>query len=532
MKLAEIMEQPEVHHEPLDMTPWKLPGAEIALNDVQRRALSAVVSAQGGFFPIGVGHGKTFIALLAGTVLGRDSVVFAPPHTVSQMAGELERLRKSFRIDRAVEVVPYSQISMADGRERIAKRLSHLDPQNICVVLDEAHAIKNTKSARARRVVDLCRLLKCPVVALSGTMTNRYLSDFAHIAKMSVSPCFLPRDRDEMHALHTVLDNPEEYDRAYHPSFKGEEGFRALMGASSAQVKSTMRERMQSWRGVQATSSTSVGASLRLTAPPLHVSDAIWQALSDAETYVYPNGQEAVEPVEVWRLCRTLSSGWWYELIWSPELPPDFFVARKRFWGTVRAMVDAGTFESPSLCVRAMQMKAATDSDHYLGRLWLEWEPWADHPKPERRAHVIDTSIIEQVGAHVKKGDPCIVWYHYVTTADLLEKHCGIKVWRAGEEPVRQPHLCAMSIPSHGEGLNLQQWGKSLVLEPPTTGKAWEQMLGRLHRVGTPHDEIWFEVAQATKSQKNAYFSALRDARYVEAVMGQQQKLCLTRLVD
>jgi hypothetical protein len=520
------------------MSPWQHPSAEITLNEVQLCALAAVVSAQGGFFPIGVGHGKTFIALLVGMVLDRQAVVFVPAHTVTQITEELERLRQSFVMRHPVVIIPYSQISMPDGRSRVAQRLSHLDPQNICVVLDEAHAIKNPKSARTRRILDLCSMLRCPVVALSGTMTNRYAADFEHIAQLALPRSFLPTDPAESHTLHTALAEPTTYDRYFESTDADtawteselDEGFADTMGHTSAQVRESIQARMKTWAGVHATSSTSVGASLRLTKISYSLSDDLKRAIADAYAGYTPHGVALVEPVEKWLLLRTLSSGWWYELIWSSELPPEFFVARKRFFGLVRALVDDGQFETAGGCITSMRRRAEQGSDDTLSRAWQAWEPWSDHPKPDRIAHVIDTAPVRQIASLAMQGDPCIVWYHYAQTADLLES-CGLKVWRAGQEPLRTPHFCAMSIPSHGEGLNLQQWRKSVVLEPPTTGKSWEQMLGRLHRRGTPHDEIWFSVAHATISQKNAYYSAMRDARYVEAVMGQQQKLCLTRLI-
>jgi len=528
MKMTEILNVKTFEHAPIDMSPWTLPGAEITLNEAQGCALSAVVSAQGGFFPVGVGHGKTFIALLAGVVLNRHSVVFCPPHTLSQMHEELERLRHSFRFDKTVEIIPYSQISMPNGRDRVIARLQHLDPKDLCVVLDEAHAIKNPKSARARRILSLCSLLQCPVIALSGTMTNRSLDEFEHIVKMTLASSFIPTTPQCRHPLNLALKEPRHYSML-NPGVYGT--FLDGMGRTADEVKSRFRDVMRGWNGVHITSATSVGASIRLSELHYDVPPALQAALNEAKDFVNPLGEEIFEPSERWLLQRTLSSGWWYELIWDESLPPEFFVARRRFWGIVRSLVDNGTYESPSNCIRAMQEAHKYGAKGWLAHAWAQWLPWKDHPPPDRKSHIIDRSVIASVVQRARTGEPPIIWYHYAKTADLLEEHGGIKVWRAGESPVKTPHLCAMSIPSHGEGLNLQQWRRAIVLEPPSTGKAWEQLLGRLHRVGTPHDEVWFEVAQATESQVGAYHSALGDARFVESVMGQRQKLLLSRLV-
>jgi hypothetical protein len=66
---------------------------------------------------------------------------------------------------------------------------------------------------------------------------------------------------------------------------------------------------------------------------------------------------------------------------------------------------------------------------------------------------------------------------------------------------------------------------ENLVLEPPSNGQAWEQLLGRTHRVKQPRDQVDFWVYSHTESLRGALRTALDDARYIEQTTGARQKL-------
>ena len=110
-----------------------------------------------------------------------------------------------------------------------------------------------------------------------------------------------------------------------------------------------------------------------------------------------------------------------------------------------------------------------------------------------------------------KKGTPPIVWF----SSDALEAKLGERlprVYGAGDEPPDidsgvAAHLCAAKL-CHATGRNLQQWSTAIVLEPPSSGKAWEQLLGRHHRERQTADEVVFYVYQHTEAYRNALESA------------------------
>ena len=83
-----------------------------------------------------------------------------------------------------------------------------------------------------------------------------------------------------------------------------------------------------------------------------------------------------------------------------------------------------------------------------------------------------------------------------------------------------------MSIKAHGVGKNLQHgWRKQLILEPPSSGTVWEQMLGRTHRPGQEADSVEAHVYCHTAPLAQAIVGARQDADYIEGATGSRQKL-------
>ncbi len=58
-------------------------------------------------------------------------------------------------------------------------------------------------------------------------------------------------------------------------------------------------------------------------------------------------------------------------------------------------------------------------------------------------------------------------------------------------------------------------------------GQRWEQLIGRTHRPGQKADEVIFDVAQFCYEQVNAFWQACADASYVQATMGDPQKILI-----
>jgi len=104
----------------------------------------------------------------------------------------------------------------------------------------------------------------------------------------------------------------------------------------------------------------------------------------------------------------------------------------------------------------------------------------------------------------------------------------GFAVFGAGSDaPPDSEPFPAVSLSVHGRGKNLQAWPVMLVLEPPSSGLVWEQLLGRIHRPGQTADLCVAEVLNpgVLGGGKGRLEKAREDAEYIEDTTGQKQKL-------
>ena len=149
----------------------------------------------------------------------------------------------------------------------------------------------------------------------------------------------------------------------------------------------------------------------------------------------------------------------------------------------------------------------------------MRWAAVKDRPAPPVVPVWVDPTWLKRA----IDGHQGIIWYESRAVADALER-LGVRTMRAGEQPPSDGQRVALSVRSHGTGYNLQAWRSALVLEPPSGGKAWEQMIGRLHRAGQPHT-VTFDVVHTSEAFQAALVSARADARYIEDTTGNHQKL-------
>ena len=83
------------------------------------------------------------------------------------------------------------------------------------------------------------------------------------------------------------------------------------------------------------------------------------------------------------------------------------------------------------------------------------------------------------------------------------------------------------SIRSHGTGRDgLQRlFCDQLVVQPPSSSSAWEQLLGRLHRIGQEAEIVRASFYRHTVEMAAAVDQAMSRALYVESTIGASQKI-------
>lgn len=574
---------------PADMTPeLLLPGSSAALRPIQSAALRSIRECRGGLFPIGVGHGKTLIALLAGTVLEAElAVVLTRASVVSQMERDYHTWRAHFRMPR-VKLLSYPTLSRPERSEELS-RLAERYGDRLVLVADEAHELRRFTAARTKRVARL--LTRHPAirfVALSGTITARSVKDYAHLAEWALrdgSP--VPRTAEDFadelatwcrafdsdgrpngldwDAVWPVLEafGPQLECRACHgsgrtrppssyqcPACGGSgDGRTDLVGdARQAYARTALRERLHDTHGIVATTDASIGASLviRTVAPAVPAQIRAWLDLID-DQHENPDGEILPDDLSRGRAKRNLCMGFFQRWEWPNGQPDEPWLRARRGWNMhvseqLENHSDDG-YDSPLLVWRrvADEVRERTDTGERLDPIheaWLRWEDQRAKRPPPSVAEWYSTYALDAVADLLAKlhdeETPAIVWYES-RAVEIALRQMGLRCYGAGTLPPEVPPgqkapTVAMSSRSHGTGRNLQAWACNLVVEPSGDGGWWEQLIGRTHRQGQEADEI-VVYALAHASFGDALERAKAGADYIQSSTGNLQKLLLATWV-
>ena len=495
---------------------YKRQGGRQRLRDLQSIALYEMEMVGGLLGPIGVGLGKALISFLAPRALGCSRpVLLVPAGVYPQSVSMYSEARKNWEIPE-ITIVPYSRLSVASG----ATLLDDLQPD--CIIADEAHNLKSLRSSRTMRLVRYFRQHpNTRFVALSGTMTSRSLEEYGHLSELALregSP--LPRDKYLLSSWARVIDAGSD------PLGSDWSTFTPLMGHDVRDQKLARRaflERFTSTPGVVCSSDDQVQASLRIiTHSDISYAEEETRAVADG---VRPDGHVFEADIEEWRCLRQLSLGFYYRWDWSGREPDFDWIEARNNWGRfVRAELadNAGpNYDSPLLVSRRVVEQGYRG---HLGEALRWWESVKHRRGPDTVPVWITTDPIREA-LRVVRG-PALFWYESKAVADKLKEMDGVIVVDAGDKPPLDGSLrLALSIPSHGTGWNLQPWNHSVVLEPPSNGQTWEQLIGRTHRTGQVADTVYVHVLHHTPVFRRALSNACTHSTYIQQTQGLPQRL-------
>jgi hypothetical protein len=157
---------------------------------------------------------------------------------------------------------------------------------------------------------------------------------------------------------------------------------------------------------------------------------------------------------------------------------------------------------------------------------FVEWDGIKDDFVPNVVAEWIDNFALEAATKWLRdKGGIC--WVEHVAFGKRLAEFSGLPYFGGGENGIIDTPETAIiaSIAAHSQGKNLQRFSRNLVVCPPTSGKVWEQLLGRTHRPGQEADEVTCVIFLHFLELLSSFEQARADARYLEDMFGNQQKL-------
>jgi hypothetical protein len=531
-------------HKPLDTTPWELPNCSIDLRQIQRKALEAIRANGGAFLPVGVGWGKTYISILAPMVRQkRHAIIVAPSATIPHIRESITLLELGFKLNTTYSIMSYGEISKTSSSGILEDVAYGFDPSVTMLICDEAHLLKRPESARTKRVI---RFLKgnpeIEVVMMSGTMTNRSLKDYSHLIAMCLrenTPLPLERrtlqswcevidveGRCEQHFMIDVADVLKAYDSTI--------SSHDIPATRKKKARKAFAQHLRGASGVVGTKASALGTSLLIH----QINKREVAGYSDDLKEVYklvqetgesPDGEVTYESAaDVARTLKQLSLGFFYSWEWpNGEIDLKWMEARSNWNRLVRHELASNAregYDSPAL----IDGHCSINRHKNLSELQKAWSMWQQHkhkPAPPVKTNWIDTNVIRKAYEFACENR-LPLWYQSKAVADMLEQ-LGCFVYRSGDEidTNNLPDVAAFSISAHGTGLNLQQYDKAVIIEPPGSGLRWEQLLGRLHRPGQLADEVNFYVLSHTPQLRRSFVNALEDSRYIQDSTQQPQKL-------
>lgn len=520
---------------------FRAPGGTMRLRPSQNQALHDIAIARGGVFPIGVGHGKTLICQLAGVALGaKRPLVLLPAPCETQFWRDYAANSRHFTLHPNLQTLTYSKLQVASGRDALKTIAPDL------IIADEAHNLRNLRSARCQRVHRYLREahdagIPVQFIALSGTLTTKSLNDYAHLAKWALREnAPVPKDAGEVFAWSLCLDagtKPGQVELSRMGGFTRH--FYPGEPLTQDRARAAFAERFTRTLGVVATrDSSAVGCSLLILRRSIPIPPAIEAALRQVrETWSLPNGEsEFSERVVLVAACKQIAQGFYYRWDWPkgrPDASDKVWLEERKVWAKAVREQIAG--EHDGLDSELLVSNACAWSVRHASlypnlkpqtlRAWERWQPFKGTKAPPTVAVWLDDSILRDAVEWAKaQREPVIIWYGDTAVGERFAE-LGLPVYGQGSEMPRVAETCAASYNVHGTGKNLQAWRSQILLDPPSSGQAWEQLLGRTHRQGQTADEVLFYYYDHTDEYRSAIAAAKASATYIQETTQTPQRL-------
>ncbi len=535
--------------------------------------LSTVGGVLGG---IGVGHGKTLLGILAPMMVKDCNValLLCPPNLVGQLVTEYKLARNHFRVPSlAIEnssrryykapgdvptlhVLPYSLLCRKTHTDFLPRVNADF------IMADECHKLKDPETATTSRMIRyLSENPSTRFAGWTGSLTDKSLTEYAHLSSWALregSPLPLKKEIVESWAL--AIDPID---------MKAPAGALLKFCDVGERVEHGFHRRLAETPGVILTKKSAIDAALVLTKrrPPV-MPETVKAALESVRNFVRPDGEELVEAMEVAKCAREVACGFYYR--WTFPNGEDETTIRR--WLSVRKDWNKELrtklqprleyLDSPLLCEEA--------AERFLLGIDPECCPNCNggrEPLPQGCARCFNTGRVKALPVweseyyelwqsvkdtvnpvtvpvrfsdylaadaarwgHANRG---VIWYSYTAFGEWVAELSGLPLHGGG------PNCAAMiakedgsrsivaSIKAHGTGRDgLQRlFDRQLICNVPSSATTWEQLLGRLHRLGQKSETVTGEVYCHTDELRASLMTAMNRSLYVQTTLGADQKL-------
>lgn len=559
---------PERHAEEGCITRLRLP---------QAQALREIAICGGLLGPIGVGHGKTLIDLLAALALRYygagvnrtiDTILLVVPAGLAvQLEGDYVYYGQHFKMPQivfhgidyvntlqkmdvrvplergapTVHVMSYTRLSRPESTSWLERELKpHAFIADECHRLRSAGLPKNKGATGSRAWRYMEELAPDTLfIGLSGSMTAKKIQDYWHLAKWALrggSPLpVIPAHVDEWGTALNPCDNPADPGRLMDLCAKGEH----LYAGFKRRIAETL--------GVVTTTAPAVDVALALVerAAPA-IPPIVKTYLGDLRgSSLRPDGEELLTALEVAECAMQLAMGFYYRWIYprcefprDEELVKAWKKARKEYFREVRQKLKDPDehMDSPKLVMNAAERfhglrPKKRGLPEWDSKYFPAWQKIRGLVHAETEAVCFNDYLVRDIAAwgHEHKG---VIWYEHKAIGDWVSRLGGIPMYGGGRKMKAAmlqedgSRSILASVSAHGTGTNGLQhrFRECLLLHITPDPNAVEQTLGRLHRPGQNHDVSAY-FYRHTPELKKHIDDALAAAYYVEGTGFGHQKI-------
>lgn len=527
---------------------------------IQGVALAAASNNKGLLAPIGVGHGKTGIDILLPMVMGVErAVLLLQPNLKTQFV-ERDYLQWSEHFNTPnlsnsgeykkglpnLHVVSYSELSNIKSSDL----LKRLNPQ--LIIADEAHNLKDRKSARTKRFLRYMSDNPCMFVALSGTLTTKSLRDYAHLAGLALG---------EGSPLPLHWPTVEEWSSALDPSERpAPAGMLREFCKPAENIRQGFRRRLVDTTGVVATEESALGTSLVISEVEAgNIPVEVTKALEGVrKSWQRPDGEELTDALTKAASCRQLSAGFYYRWIWPNREPEaiirEWLEARAEWHKEIRERLKHSrvNMDSPGLLEQAAarwhlgyksEGSSVVHPPHtksgpepvWASTTYMRWREIRDQAHPQSQAVWVDDFLVKKA-AEWAKSNVGIVWVEFPELGGRIAEVAKAPYFGGGPEASSTilneegKRTIVASIKAHGTGKNLQKFSRNLIVGAPTDGGVWEQLIARTHRPGQQADEVTVQLYLHTEELRKSFRTAYERAVYMQET-GLKHKLLQAKII-
>ncbi len=504
---------------------YRTPGGTWTLFPHQAWALLEAIDHRGHFGMLPVGSGKSLIsALLPHTGPYRRPMLLQPSKLVAKTERDFAALSMHWRVA-PVRIVSAQLLgSHTTGPALLETYMPDL------IIIDEAHMFRNPDAARTRRLDAYIQKHRPVVLTMSGTYHEDSLHDYAHLLRWSLPPALRPLPEPADDGSDVELEDWSAAVDTDVPERLAPGALRAFTSAPRpglTEIRNGLAERLRSTPGVIGHYDEGPGCSISLEADVFNdygpAVDAAFETLALGETTDgWPVREAIVQYMHQWQYCLG------YESYWDPRPPVEWSDALRQ-WGRQCRAVLAERIEgvdSPMLLARAI------DRGEFDPGPLATWRAIRGTFTPNVKVRQIDDSVVQHVAKWLRTHPRGTVWTRHVPFGRRLSEVAGVPYFGAKGLDRNHTHIeqyrggaAILSIDACRDGINIQdRYDCAYIVDPPGTGTANEQLIGRFHRRGQRSPEVsitylmgclshYTSIARARERATNVSESALQSRK-------------------